>query len=642
MKLFLALLVICCSFSSLFGQTVAQKDLELATQKKKLFSDSKVYFTESNIEVDFSKSTAGEMSRKEYSVATVKQRCEYRFVSLVSGQRYSHLVFANDNIKVSGFSKFTSMIMSVDYLNYFGEGIFYNDSRYTTYNFYLSQIGEDSKYNYDINYHDIKFFNSIYFSESEPCEKKTIVITVPEWMDVEIVEMNFGDYEISKTTKKSSVGETIYTYTALNLPPTKSEENDPHPAAIYPHLYFCFKSVKNNNVATSTDMLGSIEGLYGWYHKLVLECGNDRTTITPLVNELTSGLATDFEKIDALYYWVQEHIRYIAFENGIMGFRPDSAQAVLKKGYGDCKGQANLLCEMLKIAGYDARLVWLGTKGIPYSYDKPSIAVDNHVICAVFLNGERFFLDPTEVKSAMFDYADRIQGRVCLIEDGEKFIIDTIPEFSYERNLEKSMLELSVNTSDNSIEGTQKIEINGESKVQFLNAYESIKTPDKVEALNYYLRGGDKNISVSDVTISDLTQRSQPIEINNHIVIANQITQLDNELYINPETEFSLYALEMESNREHNYIFPYKYNFSGKVVLQIPDGYVVDYLPEPFNAQVGDFYFSLSYKQNGNVIEYEKHIYATSCLLEKSNFQEWNKVSKLLTKYYKEQIVLKK
>lgn len=642
MKLFLALFVICGCFMSLFGQTVAQKDLELATQKKQEFPDSKVYFTESNIEVEFSQSTSGEMSRKDYSVATVKEKSEYRFVSLVSGQRYSHLVFSNDNIKVSGFSKFTSMSVITNFLNYFGEGIFYNDSRYTAYSFYLSRIGEDSKYNYDVNYHDIKFFNSIYFQESEPCAKKTIEISVPDWMDVEIVEMNFDGYDITKTIKKTTYGETIYTYTALNLPPTKNEERSPHPAAMYPHLYFCFKSVVSNKAASSTDMLGSIEGLYGWYHKLVNESGNDRSTITPLVNNLTAGLNTDVEKIDALYFWVQEHIRYIAFENGIMGFRPDSAQAVLKKGYGDCKGQANLLCEMLKIAGYDARLVWLGTKGIPYSYDKPSIAVDNHVICAVFLNGERFFLDPTEVKSAMFDYADRIQGRVCLIEDGEKFILDTIPEFTYERNLERTTLDLSVNVSDNTIVGTQKIEINGESKVRFLNAYESIKTPDKVEALNHYLRGGDKNIVVSDVVISDLTQRSQPIEISNQIVIANQITQLDDELYINPETEFSLYALEMESGREHDYIFPYKFNFSGKVTLHIPNGYQVDYLPEPFSAQVGDFYFSLSYKQNGNEIEYEKHIYAVSCHLKKSDFQEWNKAIKLLTKYYKEQIVLKK
>lgn len=642
MKSFLFAIVFVCSIASLSSQTVSSTDKELATQKKQEFPDSKVYFTESNIEVDFSRSTAGEMARKDYSVATVKEKSEYRFVSLVSGQRYSHLVFSNDNIKVSGFSKFTSISMTTNFLNYFGEGIFYNDSRYTAYSFYLSRIGEDSKYNYDVNYHDIKFFNSIYFQESEPCQKKTIVITVPEWMNVEIVEMNFDGFDIAKTTKKTSYGETIYTYTALNLPPTKSEGHSPHSAAMYPHLYFCFKSVINNKAASSTDMLGNIEGLYGWYHKLVTESGNDRSTITPLVNELTSGLNTDNEKIDAIYHWVQEHIRYIAFENGIMGFRPDSAQAVLKKGYGDCKGQSNLLCEMLKIAGYDARLVWLGTKGIPYSYDKPSIAVDNHVICAVFLNNERFFLDPTEEKAAMFDYADRIQGRVCLIEDGEKFIIDTIPEFSYERNLEKTTMVLSINTKDNTLEGTQNIEINGESKVQFLYAYERIETPDKEKALNNYLRDGDKNISVSAVEISDLSQRSQPIEISNQIVIANQITQLDDELYVNPETEFHLYSYEMESDRQHDYVFPYKINFFEKTSLQVPDGYQVDYLPDSFNAVVGDFHFELSYKQNGNVIDYEKHIYATSCLLKKADFKEWNKTIKLLAKFYKEQIVLKK
>ena len=65
-----------------------------------------------------------------------------------------------------------------------------------------------------------------------------------------------------------------------------------------------------------------------------------------------------------MFYWVQDNIRYIAFENGIMGFKPDAAQNVLNKKYGDCKGKANLLKEMLKLAGYDARLTWIGTSDL--------------------------------------------------------------------------------------------------------------------------------------------------------------------------------------------------------------------------------------------------------------------------------------
>ena len=46
-------------------------------------------------------------------------------------------------------------------------------------------------------------------------------------------------------------------------------------------------------------------------------------------------------------------VRYIAYEDGIAGFKPDKAQEVLRKKYGDCEGMGNLMTEMLKSIGLD-------------------------------------------------------------------------------------------------------------------------------------------------------------------------------------------------------------------------------------------------------------------------------------------------
>ena len=58
----------------------------------------------------------------------------------------------------------------------------------------------------------------------------------------------------------------------------------------------------------------------------------------------------------------------------------------------------------------DARLTWIGTRSIPYDYTIPSLAVDNHMICTVFLGEEKYFLDATEEYVGFGDYAYRIQG----------------------------------------------------------------------------------------------------------------------------------------------------------------------------------------------------------------------------------------
>src|SRR6185437_11119848 len=202
-------------------------------------------------------------------------------------------------------------------------------------------------------------------------------------------------------------------------------------------------------------------------------------------------------KIEAIFYWVQDNIRYIAFENGLAGFRPEACQRVYSYKYGDCKGMANLLKEMLVLAGYDARLTWLGTRHIAYDYSTPSIAVDNHMICTVVLKGKYYFLDPTETFISFGDIAHRIQGRQVIIENGDSFIMEKTPEYSKDRNLIKITTKATIN--GDLIEGKTKEEYNGEGKTQILQAYDQIKNHEKEDAIKNFLSGRDKNMTVENI-----------------------------------------------------------------------------------------------------------------------------------------------
>jgi hypothetical protein len=74
-----------------------------------------------------------------------------------------------------------------------------------------------------------------------------------------------------------------------------------------------------------------VKDLYGWYSTVCSDIGNKPDELKGKVNDLVFNKKTDLEKIESIFYWVQDHIRYIAFENGIMGFKPDAAQNVYKK-----------------------------------------------------------------------------------------------------------------------------------------------------------------------------------------------------------------------------------------------------------------------------------------------------------------------
>src|SRR5205823_58530 len=145
----------------------------------------------------------------------------------------------------------------------------------------------------------------------------------------------------------------------------------------------------------------------------------------------------------------------------------------------------------------------------------------NHMICCVIVDGKKYFVDGTEDYVALGDYAHRIQGKTVMIEDGDKFITEKIPEFSYERNKEESFVQLKI--SNGKLSGTKKSIYNGEEKLNLLNGYSNIKSENKETSLKSYLSYSDKNIQIANIVHSDLNERKKPVELSFDLNIDNHV-----------------------------------------------------------------------------------------------------------------------
>ncbi|HEY0611719.1 MAG TPA: transglutaminase domain-containing protein, partial [Chitinophaga sp.] len=316
--------------------------------------------------------------------------------------------------------------ISPKYEYYSIDNIFYSDARVCYFSLPLEKKGEESAVELEKTMLDPRYFTSIYFDEAFTVQQKEIKLVVPRWMKVELKEMNFAGAGIQKQTEYNEKADAdIYTYRVSSLKARISEPQAPGPSYLYPHLLILCKSADSKK--GKQQYFNNVDDLYAWYRSLVQKVGNDPAAIKTKALEISKGAATDLDKIKMVYNWVQDNIRYIAFEDGIAGFKPEKAQDVLQRKYGDCKGMANLTSELLKALGFDARLCWIGTNHIAYDYTTPSMAVDNHMICAVNFGGKRYFLDATETYIGFDQYAERIQSRQVLIENGPAFILDRIP-----------------------------------------------------------------------------------------------------------------------------------------------------------------------------------------------------------------------
>ena len=119
-----------------------------------------------------------------------------------------------------------------------------------------------------------------------------------------------------------------------------------------------------------------------WYGSLQTE----QVKSTPLVQakaaELTKGLKSNEEKIQAIYNFVSLHIHYVGLSFGIGRYQPHAAEDVLSNEYGDCKDKYTLLASLLRAAGYDSWPVLINSSR-EIDPELPSPGQFDHVIAAI-------------------------------------------------------------------------------------------------------------------------------------------------------------------------------------------------------------------------------------------------------------------
>jgi transglutaminase-like putative cysteine protease len=515
---------------------------------------------------------------------------------------------------------------------------FYSDEHICYFPLPLERKGSTSSVLFKKTISDPRYFLNVYFSESYPVLHKEVTIKVPRWMKVELKEINFNGYEITKTSNYDNNNDAdVYTYTIKNLPPRENEDECPGPSYIYPHILVLSKEATVENVKKT--YFNSVADQYAWYKQLVGNIGSNDAIVKVKAQEITAGITNDLDKIKAVFYWMQNNVRYVAFEDGIAGFKPDKADEVIRKKYGDCKGMANATKELLRSLGYDARLCWIGTNHIAYDYSTPSLSVDNHMICALKFQDKMYFLDATENYLGFDEYAERIQGRQVLIEDGDNYILANIPSTTYQQNLDEEKRILKIDGTD--LKGTATHVWKGEEKEYVLSELNSIKKDKSIESFTKYLSLGNNDYVITDLKTSNLNNYDKDISAMYNIDHKNAVSSFDKEYYVDLDFTKELNDFIFDTTkRDLDFWFDYKMNLSKQTELEIPNGYSVTSLPPNVEITNPAYEFSISYSQANGKIIYKKNLSIKNIRISKSMFEQWNKDVQKLKASYNEQIVL--
>ncbi|HSN85968.1 MAG TPA: DUF3857 and transglutaminase domain-containing protein [Thermoanaerobaculia bacterium] len=251
-----------------------------------------------------------------------------------------------------------------------------------------------------------------------------------------------------------------------------------------------------------------------WYDELLKPVPRQAEAVRKKARELTAapGGGTPRESLAALLAYTARQVRYVAVEVGIGGYRPTPPAEVLGLQWGDCKGKAVLLVDLLREAGIEAYPALIfSARSDRIDPDFPSPFQFNHMIVAVRAAGIAqagdpvaeglLFVDPTDTTGAIGWLHPGVQDQDALVMLGSGAVLVRTPT-RHELEARNLELELTVG-ADGKAHGKVRLDLSGEWGSSFADAFRSLRDHEAEQAVRRTLSAFLPGVQIDQVEWKD-------------------------------------------------------------------------------------------------------------------------------------------
>ena len=507
------------------------------------------------------------------------------------------------------------------------ENVFYDDTKVCFFTTTLDRKHPEARFSYTRTFSDARYWARVYFSDDYFIQHKQVTVTLPKSLSGwRIVPRNCGGN--IRLTRSATSSDSVFTFTIDSLPPLTDDDNQPPLSAVQPHFIV-------------VGPFANVDSLYRWTCRMQqVDCSLPGQS--QLLGTITKGCQTPEQKLSAIYGWVQRNIRYVAYEAGVSGHRPDRPAEVLRKRYGDCKGMALLLRTLLRAEGFDARLAEIGTRDnvtIRMS-DFPCLAASNHVICAVMLKGRTYWLDAT-VNYTPYDYIPQhIQGQQALVENGDSYLLEDVPTLPASSSVDRLSCHYSL-AADGSLKGTAEYRVSGDMKEYMFSVLSRLKHKEQNEFLADNLNNDDHSNTVSDVAFDGEHPEQEWATFSGKVTNSHAVQRLDGDTYIELNPHNNYFTMRIDTaGRKQDFMLPLYCNIEREVVVSLPTGSKVTFLPKPFTATLPQGTLSCTFRQGKGSVIFVQQMHITNRRIALTDIPAWNKAIDQWTEACNQQVII--
>lgn len=512
------------------------------------------------------------------------------------------------------------------------DNVFFDDTKVCYFNIRLDRKGKSTHTKFKRTFHNLRYFTRIPLSEDFFVRHKRVTFVIPQSLSqFRLIERNFTP-DIQSERSVNAQGDSIISYIITDMPALRSEQGMPATEYITPSLLV-------------RGAFADYSELHRWSREMSkIDCRVKE--LDSLLTGITRGCTSDMERIRATYAWVQRHIRYIAFEAGIAGHRPDTPAEVLRKRYGDCKGMALLLRTLLRAQGFDARLTDIGTEDIPYRMTEiPTLAAVNHMLCTLFHNGRTFYLDAT-CKYIPLEYIPQhIQGQEALTETKtDDVLVHTIPVLESDAATDSLHCACTLTKEEDGtaiLTGRTARLWRGDMKEWFLTKLHARKQEEQEDFLTYTLKGQNCHASVRQMILTGYEPNEEWAMLEGNIKDRSTVQQAGRNIYLGMNGTDMLFDQPVDTTRRRqDYCLPLRCRIVRQTEVELPEGISVTHIPENFRIETPQGTLSCSFRTEGRRIVFRKMMDISRRRITLGEITTWNKALRRWHEAAGEQVIV--
>lgn len=500
----------------------------------------------------------------------------------------------------------------------------YDDSRICALPISLKK-GKPVKAEFKSTWKNPLIFSSLYLTRSFFTANLRVEIIVPAELANRISVEAYKFTEGMKLEKAiGAKGEVTYIATATDVKPFESEDYGQPIRLASPRLLI-------------KGMFEDLPGLYSHYHSFTPTYDNLSPELVALAKGVTADAPNDIAKIDSIAQWVHRNIRYVAIEHGDYALSPAAPDEVYRNRYGDCKCSASLIKGMMKAVGIDGRLVWIGTDShSDLTWDRhPAMSTGNHMIAAAITGDSIIFVDGTAQFSPTGHIPAGIRGQQALIEDGDKYILHTVPSLPAEAS--RHHVDIKAVIADGALFGKLSHTYSGDYKNIVNNICGSVASDRMEKSLANLASVGRNDMEIKDATISNDS-------LNANFADRQAVKSIGKNLYVKvaPVWNWLCSPIDKADKRRRPAVFKMRENSTTDFTLTIPEGMIVKSVPKPFSIDDEWFKADIQYSVDDECITCTSSILIKEAFVPADKVAQWNNSLKSIIKASDSRIVIEK